>query len=165
VNVAAGSTSVTVMFKVVDTDGEPLNGLTWNDFSLQSYYTRTGAAPVVISRATQTATGAWTSGGFVAVGTDQPGVYRFAVPNAAFASGARQVVISLYGATNMQQSDLRVELVADLSDEISTATSYIVTQITAQTDLIPKEGDETWEYERTGGTDPNIDRVTITRVP
>jgi hypothetical protein len=180
VNIIAGSTSVTVMFKVHDNDGEPLDGLTWNDVSLKSYYTRTGAAPVVINRATQTATGSYTSGGFVAVGTDQPGVYRFDIPNAAFAGGARQVVISLYGATNMQQADLRVELVADLADEISTATSYIVTQVNSQTEAseaavlaevtrIPRADvelapGEAARHERIGGGTA-IDDVEIKAVP
>jgi hypothetical protein len=96
------------------TTGAGLTGLTYQSGSLIAYYTRVGGSATAITLATQTVTGAWSSGGFVEVdATHAPGLYRLDVPDAAiaYAAGVDGVVISLSGATNMAQCDKEVELV------------------------------------------------------
>lgn len=111
----AGSTSQTVNVFIQDssvTTGAGKTGLAYNTASLTAYYCLPKAAPVAITLATQTATGAWSSGGFVEIdATNTPGLYRLDLPNAALASG-RFVNVMLKGAANMAPCVLEIELVA-----------------------------------------------------
>ena len=69
-------------------------GLTYSTTGLTLSYTRDRSAFVAITPVTQTVSGAWTSGGFCEVdATNQPGLYRLDVPNAAFLSGTTGVVV------------------------------------------------------------------------
>lgn len=112
IQILGGSTSQTVRLFIQDTsktDGSGLTGLVHNTSGLTAYYSKgaTGTA-TAITLATQTAGGAWTSGGFVAVdGTNMPGVYRLDVPNAALDSEVETIVM-LRGAANMAPVLLRV---------------------------------------------------------
>jgi hypothetical protein len=66
---------------------------------------------VAITLVTQTATGAWTSGGFAEIDSSLvPGVYRLDVPNAAFAAGASDVTIVVRGASGTNGAVLTVTL-------------------------------------------------------
>jgi hypothetical protein len=66
---------------------------------------------VAITLVTQTATGAWTSGGFAEISSSLvPGVYRLDVPNAAFAAGASDVTIVVRGASGTNGAVLTVTL-------------------------------------------------------
>lgn len=95
------------------TTGAGLTGLAYNSGSLVASYVREGAARQAISLATQTVTGAFSSGGFVEVdATNMPGVYRLDVPDAVFAGGATKAVVMLKGATNMAPVALEYQLVA-----------------------------------------------------
>ena len=102
------------------TTGVGLTGLAYNSGSLVASYVRAGAARTAITLATQTASGAWSSGGFVEVdATNMPGVYRLDVPDAAFASGVDSVVIMLKGASNMEPVLREYELTAvDMQDGV-----------------------------------------------
>jgi len=96
--IPAGSTSETVLLEIRANNNNPVTGLAWNTAGLAVRYTRPGAAPVAITLATQTVTGAYVSGGFVEIdSTNCPGLYRFDIPNAALAIGADQVMISFHG--------------------------------------------------------------------
>lgn len=112
-----GATSVTVNILIHDTTliGTTMGGktgLAFNTVGLTAYYVREGAASVAITLATQTTTGAWSSGGFVEIdATNMPGVYRFDVPNAALASGSNSALIVLKGAAGGAQEEFRIELV------------------------------------------------------
>jgi hypothetical protein len=112
-NVNAGSTSVRLPFKLEATNGTAFEAA-WNTASLVTTYAREGEDPVTITRASQTPTGAWTSGGFCPLGALSPGHHRLDAPDAAFAPGARWVTFSVYGATGMRQADLRVDLTEDM---------------------------------------------------
>ncbi len=109
------STSQTVNIFVQDssvTTGAGLTGLVYNTGSLTAYYCLPAAAPVAITLITQTATGAWASGGFVEISsTNLPGWYRLDLPNAALASG-RFSNIMLKGAANMSPVNIEIELTA-----------------------------------------------------
>jgi peptidyl-tRNA hydrolase len=113
IQILGGSTSQTVRLFIQDTsktDGSGLTGLVHNTSGLTAYYSKgaTGTA-TSITLATQTAGGAWSSGGFVAVdGTNMPGVYRLDLPNAAIDSEVETIVM-LRGAANMAPVLLRVK--------------------------------------------------------
>lgn len=110
-----GSTSQTINIFIRDsssTTGAGLTGLAYNTASLTAYYGLPRAAAVAITLATQTVTGAWSSGGFVEISaTNMPGWYRFDIPDAALASG-RSVSLHLKGATNMAPIPIEIELTA-----------------------------------------------------
>lgn len=119
-----GATSQSIYVTVQDstsTTGGKKTGLVFNTASLTAYYCRNGAAAVQITLATlAAANSAWSSGGFKEVdATNMPGLYRLDVPDAAFASGAESVVITLKGATGMAQVDDEVQLLAvNLQDAV-----------------------------------------------
>ena len=105
----SGNTSVVEYINITQSNsGTALTGLVYNSSGLTAYYVRPGSAPVAISLATQTTTGSFTSGGFVAVdNTNMPGLYRIDIPNAVFNSGVDEATIYLRGAGNM--NPLRIE--------------------------------------------------------
>jgi hypothetical protein len=111
---AKGATSVSVNVFIRDNSvstGVGLTGLVFNTASLTAYYSRQNAAATAISLVTQTATGAYSSGGFVAVdGTNMPGIYRLDIPDAVLASGVNSVYIMLKGAANMEPCVIEIEL-------------------------------------------------------
>lgn len=113
--ILAGSTSQTINVFIQDsssTTGAGLTGLAFNSAGLTAYYALPRAAPVQITLATQTVTGAYSSGGFVELdATNMPGWYRFDLPDAALASG-RFSDVHLKGATNMAPLPLEIELTA-----------------------------------------------------
>lgn len=116
ISIKAGTTSKLLDVFIMDsssTTGAGLTGLAYNTASLTAYYYREGAASAVaITLATMTL-GTWATGGFVVVdGTNMPGCYQLGVPDAAFAAGAKSVIIMLKGATNMAPLVLEVELTA-----------------------------------------------------
>ena len=99
--------------------GAGLTGLVFNSASLTADYCVERGARVNIPLVTQTATGAYSSGGFVAVdGTNMPGLYRFDIPNAVFATaGADKAVVMLKGATNMAPVLLEYQIVGYNPDD------------------------------------------------
>jgi len=112
--IAKGATSQSVYFDVLDstsTTGGRKTGLAFDTIGLTAYYIRQGAAAVSITLASQTASGAWTSGGFAEVSSSNaPGVYRLDIPDAAIASGVDSVVVVLKGATGMVQVSKEIQL-------------------------------------------------------
>jgi hypothetical protein len=112
-SITVGSTSQTVNILVLDsssTSGAGLTGLVYNSGSLVAYYVLPRAAAAAITLATQTVTGAYSSGGFVEISSSNvPGLYRLDIPDAALASG-RFVTIMLKGAANMAPVALEIEL-------------------------------------------------------
>ena len=103
------STSVIEYINITQSNsGAALSGLTYQSSGLTAYYVRPGAAPVAITLANQTASGSFSSGGFVAVdNTNMPGLYRIDIPNAVFASGVTKATVYLRGAGNM--NPIRIE--------------------------------------------------------
>ncbi|UOF79624.1 hypothetical protein [Caudoviricetes sp.] len=106
---AAGATSksVEVIATTIST-GLPKTDLVYNTSGLAATYNRGATGTdTSITLATQTSTGAWSSGGFVHKGK---GVYRLDVPDAALASGADWVTFKLDGVSDCRISVARVEL-------------------------------------------------------
>jgi hypothetical protein len=105
ITIAPGSTSQSIELYL------GVTGITFATSGLAAYYIRNQSAPVAITLVTQTATGAWTSGGFAEISSSLvPGVYRLDVPNAAFAAGASDVTIVVRGASGTNGAVLTVTL-------------------------------------------------------
>jgi hypothetical protein len=104
-SVRKGSTSRIEYIFVGDSTsatGTGLTGLTYQSSGLLSHYIRPAGSATTITLATQTVTGSYSSGGFVEVDqTRMPGLYRFDIPNAVFASGVDKAVVMVSGAANM----------------------------------------------------------------
>lgn len=94
------------------TTGGGKTGIAFNASGFTAYYVRPGGTATGITLATQTVTGAWSSGGWVEVdATNLPGIYRFDIPNAVFATGADHAVVMLKGASGMAPVSLEYQLV------------------------------------------------------
>lgn len=94
------------------TTGGGKTGIAFNAAGFTAYYVRPGASATAITLATQTVTGAWSSGGWVEVdATHLPGIYRFDIPNAVFATGVDHAVVMLKGASGMAPVSLEYQLV------------------------------------------------------
>lgn len=105
----SGNTSLIEYINITQSNsGIGLTGLVYNSSGLTAYYIRPGGTPTAITLNSQTTTGAFTSGGFVAIdNTNMPGLYRIDIPNAIFASGVTRATVYLRGAGNM--NPLRIE--------------------------------------------------------
>jgi hypothetical protein len=114
--VKAGSTSRREYIFIQDstsTTGAGKTTLAYNTSGLKAYYVRPGATSTAITIVTQSVTGGYSSGGFVEIdSTNMPGVYRFDIPDAAFAASSDKVIVMLSGATGMAPVVLEYDLVA-----------------------------------------------------
>lgn len=110
-NVLADSTNVTTYFVLrLAADGTEATGLTITNFDLQ--YVRSGAAPAAKVDATALAATDSAHDDNKAIeidATDQPGLYRVDWPDAAFAAGVREVILTVKCATAFTEH-LRVNL-------------------------------------------------------
>ena len=110
--VIAGSTNVTTYFHLrLAASGLTRPGLTIANIDLQ--YVRSGVAPVAKVDATALAatdTAHTDNFGIEIDATDQPGLYRIDWPDAAFAAGVDEVILTVKVATAFTES-LRVRLV------------------------------------------------------
>jgi hypothetical protein len=110
------------------TTGGGKTGIVYNASGLTAYYVRPGGSATAITLATQTVTGAWSSGGWVEVdATNLPGIYRFDIPNAVFATGVDHAVVMLKGASGMAPVSLEYQLTG-FDPATSWLTSLQVTQ-------------------------------------
>ena len=109
--VAGGSTNVTTYFALrLTADGKAATGLTITGIDLQ--YVRSGVAPAAKVDATALAATDSAHADNQAIeidATDQPGLYRVDWPDAAFAAGVREVVLSVKVATAFTEH-LRIEI-------------------------------------------------------
>jgi hypothetical protein len=111
--IKAGNTSNREYVVIRDGNGSPITGLVYNSTGLIAYYVLPGAASVAITLATQTVTGAYSSGGFVEVdATHAPGLYRFDAPDASFAASNHKSIICLSGYSGMAALYLEYDLFA-----------------------------------------------------
>ena len=114
--VKAGSTSRIGYVFIQDstsTAGAGKTGLAFNTAGWKAYYVRPAGTATAITLATQTVTGAFSSGGFVEVdATNMPGIYRIDLPDAVFAAGVDKAVVLLSGPTGVAPLPMEYELVA-----------------------------------------------------
>jgi len=86
-------------------------GLTYNTSGLTAYYIRNKSTATAISLVSQTASGAWTSGGFAEISSaNAPGMYRLDIPNAALASGSDEATIIVRGASGTNGAVMTINL-------------------------------------------------------
>ena len=95
--VTGGSTDVTTYFSMrLASTGADATGLTISDFDMQYVRNRATAAAKVDATALAAANTAHTDNyGIEVDATDTPGLYRFDWPDAAFAAGVAQVILSI----------------------------------------------------------------------
>ena len=131
-----GSTDKSVYLRIIDsTDGTPKTGVVFNTSGIDLWYRREGAAKTSITEATLAAlTTAHTDGGFLHVGD---GVYRLDMPDAAWATGANQVVIC-GTVTGMIVKDVVVQLVdVDFNDSVRGGMTALPNAAAAATGGLP----------------------------
>jgi hypothetical protein len=86
-------------------------GLTYNTSGLSAYYIRNKSTATAISLVSQTASGAWTSGGFAEISSaNAPGLYRLDIPNAALANGSDEATIIVRGASGTNGAVMTINL-------------------------------------------------------
>lgn len=163
--VGEGDTSVTLYVKLRDSStGFAKTGLAWNSGGAFASYVRPKAAKIDITLATQTVTGAWSSGGFVEVdATAAPGLYRLDPPDGAFAIGVGYSLINI-GFTGVLTETVEVILDAypDVvrgtvqADAGNLATTF-KTNLTSAVDNYYKYG---WWVFRSGSLSGQIREVT-----
>jgi hypothetical protein len=87
-----------------------VTGISFNTPNLVCYYVRNNSATVTVSLVTQTATGAWVSGGFCEVDSIKlPGLYRFDIPNAMIATGTTSASFAIKGVSGSNGAYVTVE--------------------------------------------------------
>jgi hypothetical protein len=106
VEVPAYSTSKSFFIRIVSSVGAPQTALAFDTAGLLASYARSKSARVAITTADLAAlTTAWTSGGFKEVdATNQPGLYRIDVPNAALLGGVDQVEVTVWKSATFHGS-------------------------------------------------------------
>ena len=83
--------------------GMGLTGLAYNTAGLSFSYVRAGGSRTAITLATLASpSAAWSSGGFIEVdGTNQPGLYRLDLPDAAVATNLVDTIVTWKGANSI----------------------------------------------------------------
>jgi|GEM_PF-2782977 len=117
--IKAGATDQSIYLALETTAGAPATGLTIAN--LDATYTRTRAAAV---KNDLTALGAADSAhadnqAIEVNATNAPGLYRFDIPDAAFASGAAGVVVTINGAA-IKPAHKDIQLVANTAEDVHT---------------------------------------------
>jgi len=146
-----GSTSHSFYFVLVDsTTGLPKTGVVYTDVT--GSYVRSRAARSAIPMVTlASASASFSSGGFILVDdTNQPGVYRLDVPDAAFATGVEEVVVTVK-ATGCKTESRGFTLVDwnKQTDIAATIWSYTTRLLTAVVNtLIPLQQKANWTLYR-----------------
>jgi hypothetical protein len=149
-----GSTSQTVYVFVPDsasTTGGGKTGIAYNAASLTAYYVRVAGSAAAITLATQTVTGAWSSGGWVEVdATNMPGLYRFDVPDAVLAASSRSAIVYLKGAAGMAPVLLEIDL-SNQADAVSVSGTGLTARDIGASVLL-SSGTGTGQISLTSGT-------------
>ena len=161
--IKAGSTSVSLPVELrKSADSTALTGIVYTGVT-GSYWRQGGTRTAITTATLGSVNAAYSSGGFVEVdATNMPGVYRLDVPDAAFATGADWVVVSLKVATAFQQNFMfALESVGAAEVKVDSAA------IKAKTDNLPASPASTTNI--TAGTITTVTTVgtvtTLTNLP
>lgn len=131
-----GATDQTIYLEILDsasTTGGRKTGLVFNSAGMTAYYVRNGASAVAITLATlAAANSAHSDGGFKEVdATNMPGIYRLDLPDAAVASGAESVVVTVKGATGAAQVSAEIQLATNIASDVIADTDDIQARLPA----------------------------------
>lgn len=135
-----GGTDKFVLVNMYALDGTPKTGLLYS--AVTATYTRnTGSADVDVTEATMTM-GTHVDGGWIEVdATNSPGLYQFATPDAAIATGAESVIFS-FKATDTFQRFVHVSLIdVDLRNGANVAANTVQIEGSDATNQINTEAD------------------------
>jgi hypothetical protein len=156
--IRAGTTSKTEFLYLSTT------GMAFNSVGLSASYVRPGSARVGITLVTQTVSGSWTSGGFVEVDSvNMPGIYRFDIPNAVFASGVNSAAIEIFNSNTNDRFVITYhftqEMQLDLTQSIPNST--ITGSIGEALNAMRAQGFGKWTFDGTNLSMYAADNVTI----
>ncbi|MCB9849127.1 MAG: hypothetical protein H6817_00310 [Phycisphaerales bacterium] len=158
------SNDVTIALFAVDAlTGVPVTGLAYGDVTAR--YVRTRAAAVAVSPVSlASVSAAHADGGFIEIdASGAAGWYRFDVPDAAFASGADDVLIVLQ-ADGMLVSAYRARLVADMAGDVHLCKAALVNKrvhtVSTGVDVI-KDDDGTTTLVTLTPTDGGDDLIEV----
>ncbi len=135
-----GATDKFVLVNMYALDGTPKTGLAYS--AVTATYTRnTGSADVDVTEATMTM-GTHVDGGWIEVdATNSPGLYQFATPDAAIATGAESVIFS-FKATDTFQRFVHASLIdVDLRNGANVAANTVQIEGSDATNQINAEAD------------------------
>ena len=160
--VTPGSTDITT-FVVLRTaaDGVTKTGATIADIDLQ--YCRLGAEPSAKVDATALAatdTEHTDNYGIEIDATDQPGLYRIDWPDAAFATGVREVILSVKLATCFTEH-IRVKLETRQTADVSTVTGVCTETRLAQLDEANMPTDLDNIFDDVGDVQTTVDAILL----
>lgn len=129
--IVKGATDVTVDVHLLQdagatSPGDPLTGLVYNTSNLTCYYREGGTgASTQLTLATQTATGAHSDGGFVAIdATNMPGTYRLDLSDTIVSGTNDKATVVINGAANLATHFINIVL---LDFDIQSATPNVNT--------------------------------------
>ena len=117
-----GSTSHSEYFVITDVSGVAKTGLVYTDMT--GSYVRAGGSRTSVTMATlAAANSAWSTGGFKEVdATNQKGLYRWDIPDAAYATGVDNFIATLQSAaTNPVHKEFRL---TDWNKQIASIPNY-----------------------------------------
>lgn len=175
-----GAIDQTIYFMLRNSFGVPITGLVYNSAGVICSYNRTRGARVALALITQTVTGSHSDGGFVEVdATNEKGVYRLDLPDAAVASGADEVVVYLeFTATAPEALSIQLvdNVVKDVYDIVNNGTygNAQIATTSKNTEISTRHGKgELWVKEKryyvdtvsgndsNTGLDPEFPKLTI----
>jgi len=156
-----GSTSQTEYYSILDeVTGLPKTGLTYNSAGAVASYLRTRGLPIAITLSgLGSANAAYTAGGFIEVdAVNQPGLYRLDVPDAAYLTGAAEVIVYLK-FTGSIVTPLKYRLVTDATS-LSNAQIAAIAEAVWKLDLSTLSGEA--RRSPLNGIRPMLNRTYIT---
>ncbi len=158
--VQAGATDVTTYFVLrTAADGVELTAATITNLDLQ--YTRSGVAPTAKVDATALAAtdSAHSDNKAIEIdATDQPGLYRVDWPDAAFAAGVREVILTVKYATAFTEH-LRVQIDAPVDVQKWNGTDVPSEHTAGYPIVTVKDGTGTGEINTNGGKVVGVELV------
>lgn len=157
-----GAMDITTYFSMrLTASGLEATALTPTNFDLQ--YVRSGAAPSVKADASALAAtdSAHTDNAVIEIdATDAPGLYRVDWPDAAFAAGVREVILSVKVATAFTEH-LRVELAPPVNVELWNATAVPAEHAAGYPIVTIKDGAGTGEINTNAGKVVGVELVDV----
>ena len=127
-SVGSGTTGRIEYIYIIDSlssTGLGKTNISFNTSGLNGHYVRSAGSATTITFVSQTATGAWTSGGWAEVdATRMAGIYRVDLPDAIFAAGSDKAIVVIKGAANTIPVTLEYQIVGtDPSIQIPSSAS------------------------------------------
>jgi len=156
----AGSTDKFITVNMYALDGTPKTGLLYSDMTI-TYTRNNAAADVDVTEVTMTM-GTHTDGGWIQVdATNSPGLYQFALPDAAIATSAESVIFSFSASATFQRYVQASIINVDLRGSSYVPANTIQIESVDATNQINTEADTALnDYDGPTNTELNARTVT-----